>query len=236
VSFSNHARRVRNRSLPYGKRVSSLCSCVERYAPLGWHGTLRYLKEIVGDFERDEQALLRALEVLNASRLGRYAAQQAYAARRREEKKNGHRAPRSGDSDLGKRKQWSWPAPSADSSETEIVLVDDLRSFIDGRSAEVARTSAAGVLLLDRYRDRRLDELWLDHDLGEGDTIWPVVEVLERAAFEDRLFDIGVIRVHSANPAGAAKIVQVLRRWGYRVNVASGSAAVGYLGGSGGAE
>ena len=45
-----------------------------------------------------------------------------------------------------------------------IVLVDDLRSFVDGRNAEVARTSAAGVEILDRYRDRHLDELWLDHD------------------------------------------------------------------------
>jgi hypothetical protein len=45
-----------------------------------------------------------------------------------------------------------------------------------------------------------LDELWLDHDLGEDDTIWPVVEVLERAAFEERPLDIGVINVHSANP------------------------------------
>jgi Cyclic-phosphate processing Receiver domain len=187
------------------------------------------LKEVAGDFEHDEQALLRALELLNASRLGRYAAQQAYAARRRDEKQRGHRTPRSGDTDPGQRKQWSWPAPGLDASETTIVLVDDLRSFADARNAEVARTSAAGVLLLYRYRDRRLDELWLDHDLGESDTIWPVVEGLERAAFEGRPFDIGVINVHSANPAGAAKIAQVLRHWGYRVNVASGSAEVGYL-------
>ncbi|MGW1451066.1 cyclic-phosphate processing receiver domain-containing protein [Micromonospora sp. NPDC002411] len=110
-----------------------------------------------------------------------------------------------------------------------IVLVDDLRSFVDGRSAAVARTSAAGVELLDRYRGRRLDELWLDHDLGGDDTIWPVVEVLERAAFDERPFDVGVINVHSANPAGAAKIAQVLRRWGYRVHVATGSTDVGYV-------
>lgn len=116
-----------------------------------------------------------------------------------------------------------------DVSETRVVLVDDLRSFIDGRRAEVARTSAAGVELLHRYRGLRLAELWLDHDLGEDDTIWPVVEVLERAAFEDRRFDIGVINVHSANPAGAAKITQVLRRWGYQVRVVSGCPDVGYL-------
>ncbi len=57
--------------------------------------------------------------------------------------------------------------PLVDTSEPTIILVDDLRSFVDGRAAEVARTSAAGVELLHRYRGRRLDELWLDHDLGE---------------------------------------------------------------------
>ncbi|GLY26513.1 hypothetical protein Misp04_62440 [Micromonospora sp. NBRC 101691] len=60
--------------------------------------------------------------------------------------------------------------------QPRIVLVDDLRSFVDGRAAQVARTSAAGVEVLERHRGRRLDELWLDHDLGGDDTIWPVVE------------------------------------------------------------
>jgi hypothetical protein len=58
-----------------------------------------------------------------------------------------------------------------------------------------------------------------------------VVEVLERAAFKARPFDIGVIHVHSANPAGASKVAQVLRHWGYRVHLASGSRDVGYLDG-----
>lgn len=116
-----------------------------------------------------------------------------------------------------------------DASEVRVILVDDLRSFVDGRRAEVARTSAAGVQLLDWYRGRRLDELWLDHDLGGDDTIWPVVEMLERAAFEGRRLDIGVVYVHSANPAGATKIVQVLRHWGYQVHAAPGSTDVGYL-------
>jgi hypothetical protein len=111
--------------------------------------------------------------------------------------------------------------------EFRTVLIDDLRSFVDGRDAEVARTSSAGVELLTGFRGQRLDELWLDHDLGEDDTIWPVVEVLERAAFEGRLYDIGLIFVHSANPAGAAKMVQALGHWGYRVRAANGAAEVG---------
>ncbi|MCI4066159.1 hypothetical protein MRQ36_27865 [Micromonospora sp. R77] len=113
-----------------------------------------------------------------------------------------------------------------------IILVDDLRSFVDGRQAEAARTSSSGVELLARYRIERVDELWLDHDLGEDDTIWPVVETLERAAFDGRPFDVGVIVIHSANPAGAAKMAQALRHWGYRVRAAAGAAEVGYIDGS----
>ncbi len=103
-----------------------------------------------------------------------------------------------------------------------VLLIDDLRSFVDGRAATVARTSADGIALLARHRGARLDELWLDHDLGGDDTIWPVVEVLERAAFEERPFDIGLILIHSANPSGAAKMAQALRHWGYPVRLAAG--------------
>ncbi|GIE80494.1 hypothetical protein Aph02nite_64440 [Actinoplanes philippinensis] len=109
-----------------------------------------------------------------------------------------------------------------------VLLVDDLRSFTDGRPAHVARTSTDGVALLGRHRAHRVDELWLDHDLGGDDTIWPVVEVLEHAAFHGRPFDVGVVVIHSANPAGAAKMAQALRRWDYPVRVASGDPAVGY--------
>jgi hypothetical protein len=97
-------------------------------------------------------------------------------------------------------------------SKPHVILADDLRSFVEGRPAEVARTSAAGVELLRRCRGQWVDELWLDHDLGGEDTTWPVVEVLERAAFDERPFDIGVVFIHSANPPGAAKISQVLGR------------------------
>ncbi|WP_200209569.1 cyclic-phosphate processing receiver domain-containing protein [Micromonospora coerulea] len=125
--------------------------------------------------------------------------------------------------------RWSKDGDVATEKLPGIVLVDDLRSFVDGRVAQVARTSRDGIEALERHRGQRLDELWLDHDLGEDDTIWPVVEVLERAASEEGPFDIGVVYVHSANPAGAEKIMQALRRWGYNVRSAAGSPHVGYL-------
>jgi hypothetical protein len=120
-------------------------------------------------------------------------------------------------------------APHDGRVETRVILVDDLRSFLDGRPAEVARGSAAGIELLHRHRRSRLDELWLDHDLGENDTIWPVVELLERAAFEEKPFDIGQILIHSANPAGARKMAQALERWAYPVRLVPGAPEVGYL-------
>lgn len=61
-------------------------------------------------------------------------------------------------------------------------------------------------------------------------TVLPVVELLERAAFEESPFDIGTVYVHSANPPGAAKMVQALGRWGYQVRLVAGSPEVGYLG------
>jgi hypothetical protein len=94
----------------------------------------------------------------------------------------------------------------------------------------VARTGSAGVELLNNHRNHRLDEIWLDHDLGADDTIWPVVEVLEKAAFEQRPFDVGVVIIHSANPAGAAKMAQALRRSNYPVRTASRDPAVSYTG------
>ncbi|MFG1994179.1 cyclic-phosphate processing receiver domain-containing protein [Actinoplanes sp. NPDC048988] len=108
------------------------------------------------------------------------------------------------------------------------VLIDDLRSFADGRPAMVARTSEAGVALLESLRGRHLTELWLDHDLGGEDTIWPVVELLERAAFDGEPFDIGVVYIHSANPPGVVKIRQALERWHYPVRAIPGSPHVIY--------
>ena len=122
------------------------------------------------------------------------------------------------------------PDPPMAHPQPLVILVDDLRSFVDGRAAEIARTSAEGVEALHRHREARIDELWLDHDLGGDDTIWPVVEVLEMAAFEGRPFDIGVVLVHSANPPGVAKMLQALRRWGYEVRATTGSPQVAYLG------
>ncbi|WP_243436748.1 DUF3592 domain-containing protein [Streptomyces sp. FH025] len=100
-----------------------------------------------------------------------------------------------------------------------VLGIDDLRPL--PRATRIARTSREGIRLLEEHRDRFIDELWLDHDLGGDDTIMPVVALMEEAAFDGRPFQIGAVFVHSANPVGAASVVRSLTRWSYRVQRAS---------------
>ncbi len=67
---------------------------MQLYRPLGFHATLSYLEEIAGPFRRDEQALLRALELLTISRELWKADVRDYAAQRRRLKLRGQRSPR----------------------------------------------------------------------------------------------------------------------------------------------
>ncbi|SDT83012.1 hypothetical protein SAMN05216371_7824 [Streptomyces sp. TLI_053] len=112
------------------------------------------------------------------------------------------------------------PVKDISAAPGPVVLgVDDLRPL--PQATRIARTSREGVRLLEEHRDRYVDELWLDHDLGGDDTVMPVVTLLEQAAFDGRPFRIGEVLVHSANPVGAAAVVRSLTRWGYRVRRAS---------------
>ncbi len=105
-------------------------------------------------------------------------------------------------------------SPSLPASKL-IVLVDDVRSFRDGRPCHVARSSAAAVTLLHGLRDRPIDQLWLDHDLTGDDDIWPVIRLLEDAHLTGARFDIGVINVHASRSGAAHQMLISLRRAGY---------------------
>jgi hypothetical protein len=96
VSFSVFARKVRDASLPHGRRVSALRSCVQLYRPIGFHPTLAFLADVAGPYQRDEAALLRALDVLSTSRRAWQADVRAYAQARRQAKREGRRSPRPG--------------------------------------------------------------------------------------------------------------------------------------------
>lgn len=103
---------------------------------------------------------------------------------------------------------------------TPVILgIDDLRPL--PRATRIARTSREGIQLLQEHQAGFIDELWLDHDLGGDDNILPVVTLMEEAAFNGQPFRIGTVFVHSANPTGAATVVQALTRWNYRVRRAT---------------
>lgn len=91
-----------------------------------------------------------------------------------------------------------------------ILLVDDLRTFADGRECVIARSSAAAIKWLEENPDADLDEVWLDHDLGGADTGMKVVEWLEA-----NTPPIGLVVVHSSNPPGARRMLVALERAGY---------------------
>jgi hypothetical protein len=100
-----------------------------------------------------------------------------------------------------------------------VVLIDDARSFRDGRDCLAAQSSAAGVdlLLALRASAQPIDELWLDHDLIGEDRIWPVVRLLEDEALVGRRWSISTIKVHASSPGRAHEMVLSLRRAGYEV-------------------
>jgi hypothetical protein len=93
------------------------------------------------------------------------------------------------------------------------MLIDDVRSFRDGRARLVARSSADGVRLLTSLANQTIDELWLDHDLVGEDTIWPVVELLVA-----RPQPIDSVIVHASRSGPAMGVVQALRAAGYAVS------------------
>ncbi|MER7503540.1 hypothetical protein AB0L05_24755 [Nonomuraea pusilla] len=108
MSFGNLARRVRDTDLPFRWRVSALRSCVQLHRPLGFQATLSYLESRAGRFQRDEAALLRALDLLESNRAAFRAELRAYAAVRRAAKGQGRRAPRAGDANPNTQVHWYW--------------------------------------------------------------------------------------------------------------------------------
>ncbi len=92
---------------------------------------------------------------------------------------------------------------------SDVLLVDDVRGFRDGRDCHLARTAEEAIAVVRAHE--ALDEIWLDHDLGPAD-VWPLVEELLRTRFPVRQ-----VLVHSANPAGALRVRQALTAAGYDV-------------------
>lgn len=94
MSFGTQGRRVRDPALPFALRVMAMRSAIELYSPIGYHATYSYLAEVAGPHRRDEAALLRAIDVMTASRELWLAELRAYTRVRKAEKRAGRRTPR----------------------------------------------------------------------------------------------------------------------------------------------
>lgn len=99
-----------------------------------------------------------------------------------------------------------------------VVLIDDERSFKDAPDdANVIRTVKAALEWLESKELPEIDQLWLDHDLGEIDgevtDIMPFVKKLEEKAFFDEAPVIHMVIVHTSNPSGGDNIVAALKRF-----------------------
>ena len=97
------------------------------------------------------------------------------------------------------------------------VLVDDVRGFKDERPALVARSSRGALTLLEGLGDRRIDHLWLDHDLGGEDTIRPVIVLLVQLARKGSPLNVGQVHIHTANVAAGHWMRLELVAAGYAV-------------------
>lgn len=108
-----------------------------------------------------------------------------------------------------------------------MVVIDDLRSFrneqllLDAKTdLRYARTSAEGVEMLRGLIESgtKINELWLDHDLGESDTarygydtIMPVVAWLEELGQTEQAEMVGQVFIHTANYSAVPVISDALR-------------------------
>lgn len=98
--------------------------------PWGWSST-------VGDLKADEGALLRALEILETSRSAWLAEMEAFATRRRAEKKQHRRSPTA--SDRLRLYSYRWPGP--DGHQATLNAVEHL--WAQHRAAPFPQTPAA---------------------------------------------------------------------------------------------
>jgi hypothetical protein len=103
-----------------------------------------------------------------------------------------------------------------------VLVIDDARTF--RFDCAYARTVAQALSLL----EDEWDEVWFDHDLGQGETVRPAVLWIEQQIANGVRPEIAQVVIHSSNPSGAEWIYQALRQH-YRTKVVSSDALRAYL-------
>jgi|ERR1035437_4243315 hypothetical protein len=93
----------------------------------------------------------------------------------------------------------------------KILVVDD-DTFASGfEGAVYARTiSEAREFLLNEH----WDEVWLDHDLGNGEDVSKLTDEIEGM---ETILDVDWFCIHSMNPVGKERMYIALDRAGYKV-------------------
>lgn len=120
-----------------------------------------------------------------------------------------------------------------------IVVIDDERTFHDLPNPEIfvyedkdialnmmrqqesvyLKTEAEACHFLWKFLfgADTIDELWLDHDLGHGGTVWPIVLGLAALVSYGVVIPINNIFVHTANPVRGKEMVEMLE-WDFSVH------------------
>jgi hypothetical protein len=108
------------------------------------------------------------------------------------------------------------PADGGGGGRSVVIVVDDLRTF--AFDAVHARSSAAGIEVLQCCLEHGhvIDELWLDYNLGRGDTgravvSWLLANLAEAKPLVRRVY------VHSSDPVGARMMIAALSAAGIAV-------------------
>jgi hypothetical protein len=103
-----------------------------------------------------------------------------------------------------------------------VLVIDDVRRF--RFDCAYARTLAQALSLL----EDPWDEVWFDHDLGQGETVRPAVLWIEEKIANGVRPEIAQVIIHSSNPSGVQWIYQALRQH-YPTKVVSAGQLRAYL-------
>lgn len=95
-----------------------------------------------------------------------------------------------------------------------VLVIDDQRSFKhtvhEGIKVVYARTIDDAISLLPPFNDEPWDEIWLDFDMGEKQTVY---DLLKYSFFQEgewwESFQ-GMFYIHSSNPVGSQMMVDML--------------------------
>ncbi len=108
-----------------------------------------------------------------------------------------------------------------------IVVLDDIRNypFEENDEGTTLRNSMEALKFLGQESGERvkIDELWLDFDLGGVlrselfDTAMPVALWLAECAYEGSPYPVKQIVIHTMNPVGREAMRSLLERFGYEV-------------------